>query len=149
MTPLRFSFILVFLCTRREHSLRHPRLPLPSRLFVDLWNAHVNMLLITAQPIRNLRTPVSADMNKRGFLEQASPPPLPNPPPLFPFLPIPYPLPLSTPATQAKTACASTVDSDKVVSFFLIQTLAKVGSAGRLTFSPAQLFSIHGFQTVF
>ena len=30
-------------------------------------------------------------MNKRGFLEQASPPPLPNPPPLFPFLPIPYP----------------------------------------------------------
>ena len=24
-----------------------------------------------------------------------------NPPPLFPFLPIPYPLPLSTPATQA------------------------------------------------
>ena len=42
-----------------------------------------------------------ADMNKRGFLEQASPPPLPNPPPLFPFLPIPYPLPLSTPATQA------------------------------------------------
>ena len=28
-------------------------------------------------------------------------PPLPNPPPLFPFLPIPYPLPLSTPATQA------------------------------------------------
>ena len=59
------------------------------------------MLLITAQPIRNLRTPASADMNKRGFLEQASPPPLPNPPPLFPFLPIPYPLPLSTPATQA------------------------------------------------
>ena len=58
------------------------------------------MLLITAQPIRNLRTPASADMNKRGFLEQASPPPLPNPPPLFPFLPIPYPLPLSTPATQ-------------------------------------------------
>ena len=27
---------------------------------------------------------------------------LPNPPPLFPFLPIPYTLPLSTPATQAK-----------------------------------------------
>ena len=24
-----------------------------------------------------------------------------DPPPLFPFLPIPYPLPLSTPATQA------------------------------------------------
>ena len=59
------------------------------------------MLLITAQPIRNLRTPASADMNKRGFLEQASPPPLPNPPPLFPFLLIPYPLPVSTPATQA------------------------------------------------
>ena len=59
------------------------------------------MLLITVQPIRNLRTPASADMNKRGFLEQASPSPLPNPPPLFPFLPISYPLPLSTPATQA------------------------------------------------
>ena len=28
-------------------------------------------------------------------------PPLPNPPPLFPFLTIPYPLPLWTPATQA------------------------------------------------
>ena len=27
-----------------------------------------------------------------------------NPPPLFPFLPIPYPLPLSTPATQAATS---------------------------------------------
>ena len=54
------------------------------------------MLLITAQPIRNLLTPASADMNKRGFWEQASPPL-----PLFPFLPIPYPLPLSTPATQA------------------------------------------------
>ena len=40
-------------------------------------------------------------MNKWGFLEQVSPPPLPNPPPLFPFLPILYPLPLSTPATQA------------------------------------------------
>ena len=44
------------------------------------------MFLITAQPIRNLGTPASVDMNKRGFLEQASPP-------LFPFLPIPYPLP--------------------------------------------------------
>ena len=87
-----------------KHSLRYPRLRLPSRLFVEMWNAHFNMLLITAQPIRNLRTPASADMNKRGFLEQASPLPLPNPPPLFPFLPIPYPLPLplSTPATQAR-----------------------------------------------
>ena len=59
------------------------------------------MLLSAAQPIRNLRTPASADMNERGFLEQASPPPLPHPPPLFPFLPIPYPLPRSTPAAQA------------------------------------------------
>ena len=51
------------------------------------------MLLITAQPIRNLRTPASADMNKRGFLEQASPPPLPNPLPFFPssLSPTPYP----------------------------------------------------------
>ena len=60
------------------------------------------MLLITAKPIRNLRTPASTDMNKRGFSEQASPLPLPNPPPLFSFLPIPYPLPLSTPASQAR-----------------------------------------------
>ena len=29
---------------------------------------HANKLLITAQPIRNLRTPASAEMNKRGFL---------------------------------------------------------------------------------
>ena len=29
---------------------------------------HANELLITAQPIRNLRTPASAEMNKRGFL---------------------------------------------------------------------------------
>ena len=28
---------------------------------------HVNKLLFTAQPIRILRTPVSAEMNKRGF----------------------------------------------------------------------------------
>ena len=27
-----------------------------------------NKLLITAQPIRNLRTPASAEMNKKGFL---------------------------------------------------------------------------------
>ena len=29
---------------------------------------HANKLLITAQPIRNLWTPASAEMNKRGFL---------------------------------------------------------------------------------
>ena len=29
---------------------------------------HANKLLITAQPIRNLRTPASAEMNKRGLL---------------------------------------------------------------------------------
>ena len=33
---------------------------------------HVSKLLFTAQPIRILRTPVSAEMNKRGFLWQAS-----------------------------------------------------------------------------
>ena len=33
---------------------------------------HVNKLLFTAQPIRIFRTPVSAEMNKRGFLRQAS-----------------------------------------------------------------------------
>ena len=39
---------------------------------------------------------------QKRVLEQASPPPLPSTPPFFTFLPIPYPLPLSTPATQAK-----------------------------------------------
>ena len=52
---------------------------------------HANKLLITAQPIRNLRTPASAEMNKRGFLEQASLPLSPQPPSLFSFLHIPYP----------------------------------------------------------
>ena len=48
---------------------------------------HANKLLITAQPIRNLRTPASAEMNKRGFLWQASLPLSPLPPSLFPFFP--------------------------------------------------------------
>ena len=38
---------------------------------------------------------------QKGVLRAGSPPPLPNPPPLFPFLHIPYPLLLLTPATQA------------------------------------------------
>ena len=29
---------------------------------------HANKLLIIAQPIRNLQTPASVEMNKRGFL---------------------------------------------------------------------------------
>ena len=44
-----------------------------------------------AQPIRNLWTPASAEMNKRGFLQQASLPLSPLPPSVFPFFPIPYP----------------------------------------------------------
>ena len=59
---------------------------------------HANKLLITAQPIRNLRTPASAEMNKRGSYSRRPFPSLPYTPPFFPF---PYPLPLSTPATQA------------------------------------------------
>ena len=64
-----------------------------------------NKLLITAQPIRNLRTPASAEMNKRSSYSRR----------LYPFSPIPlpfslppYPLPLSTPATLAtwQTACS-------------------------------------------
>ena len=38
---------------------------------------------------------------QKGVLRAGVPSPLPKPPALFPFLPIPYPLPLSTPATQA------------------------------------------------
>ena len=61
---------------------------------------HVNKLLITAQPIRNLRTPASAEMNRMGFLQQGSLTLSLQSPSLFPFLPI-RPLPLLTPATQA------------------------------------------------
>ena len=52
---------------------------------------HANKLLITAQPIRNLQTPASAEMNKRRFLQQASLPLSPPPLSLFTFFPIPYP----------------------------------------------------------
>ena len=57
-----------------------------------------NKLLITAQPIRNLRTPASAEMKKRGGSYSRRPlPSLPNP---SSFSLPPYPL--STPATQAR-----------------------------------------------
>ena len=58
------------------------------------------MLLITAQPIRNLWTGVRR-YEQKGVLRAGVPSPSPQSPPFFPFLPIPYPLPLSTPATQA------------------------------------------------
>ena len=52
---------------------------------------HANKLLITAQPIRNLRTPASAEMNKRGFLySKRSFPSLLNPPPFPPSSPSPF-----------------------------------------------------------
>ena len=57
---------------------------------------HANKLLITAQPIRNLRTPASAEMNKRGFLLQVSLPLYPPPPLPFSLFPYSYPLLLST-----------------------------------------------------
>ena len=47
---------------------------------------HANKLFITVQPIRNLRTPASAEMNKRGFLIAGVPSPL-SP------IPLPFPLP--------------------------------------------------------
>ena len=57
-----------------------------------------NKILITAQPIRNLRTPASAEMKKKGILVAGVP---------YPLSPIPFsfsfpPYPFSTPATQAK-----------------------------------------------
>ena len=61
---------------------------------------HANKLLTTAQPIKYLRPPAPAEMNKRGFLKQASLTLSPQSPSLFPFLPIA--LPHSTPATQAR-----------------------------------------------
>ena len=38
-----------------------------SLTLIHAW-IHANKLLITAQPISNLRTPASAEMNKRGLL---------------------------------------------------------------------------------
>ena len=61
---------------------------------------HASKLLITAQPIRNLRMPASAEMNKRGFLQQASLTLSPQSPSLFPFLPIPLPFSVTPAATQ-------------------------------------------------
>ena len=52
---------------------------------------HANKLLITAQPIRNLRTPASAEMNKSGSYSRRPFPSLPLPPSLFSFFPAPYP----------------------------------------------------------
>ena len=43
-----------------------------------------NTLRITAQQIRNLRTPASAEMSKRGSYSRRPLPSLPNPPPFFP-----------------------------------------------------------------
>ena len=55
---------------------------------------HANKLLITAQPIRNLLTPASAEITIAGVPYPLSPIPIP-------FLLHPYPLPLSTPVTRA------------------------------------------------
>ena len=71
---------------------------IPSSCFSNTLRIQANKLLITAQPIRNLRRPASAEMNKRGFLYQAS---LSLSPQTPSFSPSPYPLPLSTPAPQA------------------------------------------------
>ena len=57
---------------------------------------HLNKLLSVAQPIRRLQMPAATEMNKRGFLLQAS----------FPSLPFDFslsPHPLLTCATLAKT----------------------------------------------
>ena len=43
-----------------------------------------NKLLIKSQPIRNLRTPASAEINKRGFYSRRPVPSLPNSSPFFP-----------------------------------------------------------------
>ena len=66
----------------------------------NLKNSSNNWNFITAQPIRNLWMPASPEMNKTGFLQQASLTLSPQSPSLFLSFP-PNPLPLSTPATQA------------------------------------------------
>ena len=40
---------------------------------------HANKLLVTAQPIRNLRTPASAEMNKKVLIADVPSPLFPNP----------------------------------------------------------------------
>ena len=79
-TPCKTVYVTVFLMPSSCLSLTliHTRI-------------HANELPITAQLIRNLRTPASAEMNKSGLLQQASFPLSPQYPSLFPFLPIPYP----------------------------------------------------------
>ena len=53
LMPVEHIFLMPSLCL--SLALIHARI-------------HANKLLITAQPIRNLRTPACAEMNKRGFL---------------------------------------------------------------------------------
>ena len=53
LMPVEHIFLMPLLCLSLT--------PIHARI-------HANKLLITAQPIRNLRTPASAEMNKRGFL---------------------------------------------------------------------------------
>ena len=76
LMPVQRIFLMPSSCL--SHTLIHARI-------------HANKLLITVQPIRNLWTPASAEMNKRGFLQQASLPLSPQSPSLFLFPPIPYP----------------------------------------------------------
>ena len=53
---------------------------------------HVNKLLITAHPIRNLQTPASAEMNRRGVLQQVSLTLSSQSPPFFPSSQSPTPI---------------------------------------------------------
>ena len=77
---------------------------------------HANKLLILAQPIRNLRTPVSAAMDKGGSYSRHPFPSLPNPPPFFLFSLSPTPFDAGYAGysgnSSCSTPCSSSSDSD-------------------------------------
>ena len=72
--------------------VEHISLMPSSYLSLTLMHArrHANKLFITVQPIRNLRTPASAEMNKGVSYSRRPFPSLPNPPPFSPSCPSPF-----------------------------------------------------------
>ena len=98
-----------------------------SWLFLIILN-HLNKLLSVAQPIRRLQMPAATEMNKRGFLLQASIPS--SPLGLFPSLP-PSPSPFDVRHTGSLTS------EDVVIS--MLRSLGK----SRCTLQAEATFSAY------